>query len=199
LTSIISDSELVIKPLNKNYDLSSFTCKDADLNDFLKKDALNYHKHLISKTSLCFFGNELAGYITLTFDTIGAKKVSVSDEFENKYSYPAMKIARLAVNSRFERRGVGTFLLYAAIGKALSIGESVGCRFVLLDSKKDSIGFYKKYEFKEAILKPREMKDNYTSMYFDLQPVLREISSYAEGKGDSTANLQLLDYNEKKK
>ena len=219
MSPVISDSELIIKPLNTNYNLFSFSCKDSDLNDFLKNDALNYQKYMISKTNLCFFGNELVGYITLTIDTIGTKKVEVNDEFESKCSYPAMKIARLAVDSRFERKRIGTHLLYAAIGKALSISDSVGCRFVLVDSKKDAISFYEKYGFKKAILKEKDKRDNYTPMYFDLQPTLLEINSYVEGKGDSTANIhvllqtsssvegssssnaniQLLDYNEKKK
>lgn len=93
-----------------------------------------------------------------------------------------MKIARLAVDSRFEKRGIGTHLLYAAIGKALSISDSVGCRFVLVDSKKESINFYEKFGFKKAVLKKKDMKDNYTPMYFDLQPVLVEIKIYAEGR-----------------
>jgi ribosomal protein S18 acetylase RimI-like enzyme len=216
---VVSDSELIIKPLNENCNLSSFSCKDSDLNAFLKNDALNYQKYMISKTNLCFFGNELVGYITLTIDTIGTRKVKVNDEFESKYSYPSIKIARLAVDSRFERRGIGTHLLYAAIGKALSISDSVGCRFVLVDSKKDAISFYEKYGFKKAILKEKDKRDNYAPMYFDLQPTLLKINSYVEGKGDSsanihvqlktsssvagggssTANIQVLDYNEKKK
>ena len=121
--------EFRILPLTTRHKLNSFDSSNIDLNDFLKNDALNYQKYMISKTNLCFFGNELVGYITLTIDTIGTKKVKVNDEFESKYSYPSIKIARLAADSRFERRGIGTHLLYAAIGKALSISDSVGCRF----------------------------------------------------------------------
>lgn len=76
--------------------------------------------------------------------------------FDCKYSYPAMKIARLAVDSRFERVGVGTYLLHAAIGKAVSISENVACGFVLVDSKKDAIGFYENKGFNKALLKRRK-------------------------------------------
>lgn len=189
MSSTISDSELIIEPLNKDHDLSSFTCSDSDLNDFLKDDALNDQKFMINKTSLCFWKNELVGYITLVTDTIGTKEVIVSDEIKCKYSkYPGIKIARLAVDSRFERRRIGTYLLYAAIGKALSISDSVGCRYVLVDSKKESISFYEKHGFKIAV---RNKKHNYTPMYFDLYPVLLEINSSVTGEGSSTANIHV--------
>jgi hypothetical protein len=74
--------------------------------------------------------------------------------------------------------------LYAAIGKALSISDSVGCRFVLVDSKKESITFYEKFGFKKAIVKKKYMKDNYTPMYFDLQPVIREINTGMQISGN---------------
>jgi GNAT superfamily N-acetyltransferase len=192
LSSIIPDSELIIKALNENYDLSSFYCTDSDLNDFLKNDALDYHKNMISKTSLCFWKNELAGYITFTIDSIGIKKVNINNEFMSKFSYPALKIARLAVDSRFERRGIGKYLLQFALGIAWSISESASCRLVLVDSKKDSIPFYEKYGFRKAILKHGDKKDDFTPMYRDLLPLILKISSQVEGKGDSTANPVLI-------
>lgn len=188
MSLIIPDSELITKPLNENYDLSYFSCIDSDLNDFLKNDALDYHKNMISKTSLCFWKNELVGYITYTIDSIGIKKVTVNTEFTSKYSYPGLKIARLAIDSRFERRGVGRYLLQFAWGIAWTISESASCRLVLVDSKKDSIPFYKKYGFKEVILKPKEIKDDYTPLYFDLLPLILKMSSQVEGKGDSTVD-----------
>jgi GNAT superfamily N-acetyltransferase len=180
LSSIISCFELIIDPLNKDQELSSFTCSDSDLNEFLKYDASNDQKFMINRTSLCFWKNELVGYITLVTDTIGTKEVIISDEIRCKYNkYPGIKIARLAVDSKFERRGIGTCLLYAAIGKALSISDSVGCRYVLVDSKKESIGFYERHGFKIAV---KNKKDNYTPMYFDLYPVLLEINSSVPGE-----------------
>jgi ribosomal protein S18 acetylase RimI-like enzyme len=79
-----------------------------------------------------------------------------------------VKIARLAVDSRFERRGIGTYLVYAAIAKAFSINGITGCRFILVDSKKESIDFYEKLGFRKAVLKQKDIKDNYTPMYYDL-------------------------------
>lgn len=75
MSSIISDAELLIITLNEKSDLSSFNCANAELNGFLKEDALSDQKNLISKTSLCFWKGELVGYVALATDTLEAKAV----------------------------------------------------------------------------------------------------------------------------
>lgn len=144
MNSIIPDSELHIEPLNKNRNLSSFSCLSPELNDFLKNDALNDQNSMISRTSLCFWKDELVGFFTLIADTIEAKAVIDGIEHYEYRKYPGVKIARLAVDSRFERRGIGTYLLLAAIGKTLSVCESIGCRYILVYSKKIQLASIKK-------------------------------------------------------
>ena len=174
MSSTIPDSELIIKHLNEKFKLSSFNCKNSDLNDFLKDDSLIDQNNLISKTSLCFWKEELVGYFTLTTATIKVENVINTDDYKNKYKYfPAMKIARLAVDSRFERRGVGKHLLFAAIGKVWSIRDSIATRYIIVDSKTESISFYEKNGFKRFVnIKKKEIKTDFTPLYFDLKPFL---------------------------
>lgn len=173
MNSIIPDSELHTIPLNKNHNLSSFSCLSNELNDFLKMDALNDQDHLISRTNLCFWNNELVGFFTLIADTIEAKAVTDGLERYEYRKYPGVKIARLAVDSRFEKRGIGTYLLLAAIGKTLSVCDSIGCRYILVDSKKDSIGFYQKNEFK---LVEKYKNREFIPMYLNMQPIIAEMN-----------------------
>ena len=133
LTSTIQDSELWTVHLIKNHNLSSFSCLSQELNDFLKNDALIDQNNMISRTSLCFWNDKLVGFFTLIADTIEAKAVIDGLERYEYRKYPGVKIARLAVDSRFERKGIGTYLLLAAIGKTLSVCESIGCRYILVD------------------------------------------------------------------
>lgn len=173
MSFIIPDSELHTIPLNKNHNLSSFSCLNQELNDFLKNDALNDQKNMISRTSLCFWNDELVGFFTLVADTIEAKAVMDGLEHYEYRKYPGVKIARLAVDSRFERRGVGTYLLLVAIGKTLSISENIGCRYILVDSKRNSIGFYQKNEFK---LVEKYKNREFVPMYLNMQPIIEEIN-----------------------
>jgi GNAT superfamily N-acetyltransferase len=172
LNSIIPDYELCTLPLDRNHNLSSFNCLSQELNDFLKKDALADQNNMVSRTGLCFWNNELVGFFTLVADTIEAKAVVDGlANFEYR-KYPGVKIARLAVDSRFERRGIGTYLLLAAIGKTLSISENIGCRYLLVDSKKNSIEFYLKNEFK---LVEKYKNKEFVPMYLNMQPIIAEI------------------------
>ena len=171
-----SYDELQIVPYLKRCKVSGFESTSPELDEFLKEDALKNQEELLSKTYLCYYSSRLVGYVTFTTDIIKKKEVQEEENIEIPYKeYPAIKIARLAVDTRYERRGVGRFLLLAAVGKALKISEEVGCRFITVDSKQESIGFYKKSGgFK--LVRGYEKK-KYPTMYFDVLPTIKEMKA----------------------
>lgn len=60
-----------------------------------------------------------------------------------------MKIARLAVDTKYRESGLGRFLVEFSLGIAKdTIATAVGCRFVVLDAKKASVPFYLKVGFR---------------------------------------------------
>lgn len=63
--------------------------------------------------------------------------------------YPAVKIARLAVDKSLQRRaGLGRHLVDIALGTARrEVCPSVGCRFVMVESKKNAVKFYERCGF----------------------------------------------------
>jgi GNAT superfamily N-acetyltransferase len=153
--------------LSEEDDFASFCSTSDELNDFLKSDALKAQNNLISRTYLCSWGGALAGFVTLTTDTIGYNLVEHCDGIDGYVyqKYPAIKIARLAVDKRYKRRGIGQNLLLWAVGKAYEISKQIGCRYITVDAKRESIDFYLKYEFK--IVKKHEERD-FPPMYFNL-------------------------------
>lgn len=156
-------------------DILRFESDSPELNAFLKEDALKNQTELVSKTYLCYHSNKLIGYITFATDILKAEEMLKEARIESipYKEYPAIKIARLAIDKRYERRGVGTFLLKVAVGKAYDISERVGCRFITVDSKQESIGFYKKSGgFK---LVTGYEKKTYPTMYLDIIPVIKEL------------------------
>jgi len=172
-----SYDELQIIPYLKRCKVSGFESTSPELNEFLKEDALKNQEELISKTYLYCYSNRLVGYVTFTTDIVKKKDVQEEEHIEIQYKeYPAIKIARLAVDKRYKRRGVGRFLLLAAVGKALKISEEVGCRFITVDSKQESTGFYKK---NLVVLNWSEdtKKKKYPTMYFDVLPTIKEMKA----------------------
>jgi GNAT superfamily N-acetyltransferase len=171
---IVSSSELHISPLDKDYDLSSFSSSNEDLNDFLRHDAIRSQEDLISRTYLCFWNSRLAGFFTLVTDTIEVKLVEKEDGIDD-YSYqkyPAIKIARMAVDEGLLGLGIGRYLLLAALGKVYHLSQEVGCRYITVDSKKEAVGFYKKNGFK--IIKKYENR-NFPPMYLNMLPIIQKI------------------------
>ena len=67
----------------------------------------------------------------------------------NNYEYlPAVKIARLAVDSRFRGKGIGSALVDFSIALIRDrVADSVGCRFVVTDAKIEAVEFYDKQGF----------------------------------------------------
>lgn len=147
-------SDLSILPFDpKTHDVSAFDCGDADLNEFLQKDASVYQSEHLSFTRVVFHEKELVAYITLLTDSIVLKtpeKKKLVDFHDSVMQWPALKIGRLAVaNARQKQCGIGKALLQYAVGLAIRIGREsgVGCRFLTVDAYPVSIGFYERHGF----------------------------------------------------
>jgi len=148
--------------------------KFAPLEEFLKKDAKRYHKHNAAKTYVIVSNGDpkaVVGYVSVLCGHIQLEKPPSGlsgynpHEFED---FPAVKIARLAVDKRHGGHDLGTQLVNLVVGIANeNIMPHIGCRFVVLDSKKDSIKFYLKQGF--TLLKTRRnMRSKYPVMFTDI-------------------------------
>jgi len=161
--------------------IKKFQSSNNELEKFLVEDAIKNKDIDINTTYLFFYnpGNNLVGYVTICSDSIKIRGTQLGNSFNNKgivySSLPAMKICRLSVDKRFERKGVGSILIYYSMKKLLQIDEKVSCRFITVDAKRESIHFYKKLGFE--ILK--EQKGDTLSMFFDM---IKQIKILREGK-----------------
>lgn len=138
------------------HDVSGFDCGDSDLNDFLKTDATNYQADHVSHTRLAFLNRELVGYVTLLADCIILKtseKKRLLDKLllshQTVFTFPALKIGRLGVQSGFQRSGIGRQLLKYVIGLVVRLNDEfgIGCRFITVDAYPRSIPWYTKHGF----------------------------------------------------
>ena len=161
----INYNEIKIELLDRKYNFNDFTSYEPDLVDFLKEDALQNQKQMLSVTFLWFFNDKLVSYITLLNDKInleGDLKHFFSGKGVYYKSLPSLKVGRLCVDDRFLRRGLGKLMMIFAREKAREINkDKAGCRFITVDSKIDSIPFYLKLGFKP-------LQVGSTAMYLDL-------------------------------
>lgn len=84
----------------------------------------------------------VCGEIVLEGDTSLLDEPDVHCKYN---SYPAVKIARLAVHEAYRGNDLSCVLVNIALGTAKeTIRPAIGCRFVSVDSKKQAVGFYSK-------------------------------------------------------
>lgn len=128
----------------------------APLKAFARQRAQKFETANLARTYVLEDQAErrIAAYITLVCSEV--KSVPANDvgpEIDFRYPhFPAVKIARLLVDERYrggeQKRGFGKTLVEFALGIAQNdICPAVGCRFVVVDSKTESVKFYEKCGF----------------------------------------------------
>lgn len=153
-----SEAEFELRLLSQDDKVKAISSGDElyqPLSNFLKKHAKPYHAQNLAKTYILFdiHKDRIAGYISLVCSEIVSRPdLLKGEEVQFAYNqYPAVKIARLLIDSRYrneEYKGLGQKLVEFAIGIVVTeICHHVGCRFLVVDSKKSSVGFYEKCGF----------------------------------------------------
>ena len=170
----------------------TFSCGNADLDDFFINDATRYAQFLMGK-SYCFCLNEnptkIVCALTISNDSIRIYDLprsrrdymrSLTQHEKILRRYPGVLLGRLGVDINFMRMGIGSEAIDFLKGWFLSSGNKTGCRFIIVDAVNDSgvISFYQKNGFL-PLFSSEEQESQYTFgnkdtnlstrlMYFDL-------------------------------
>jgi ribosomal protein S18 acetylase RimI-like enzyme len=184
LKFLISDFEIK-KLAKKDLNNFNFDCGIADLNEFLRDDALLQQEQKVNITYLWILkkSKKIAGYVTISCDSIhlsGQKKEEMQKIGISYRALPALKIGRMAVDNNYFKNGLGTLMIWFAIEIVKQLNNFSGCRFLTLESKNDSsipdskkpIHFYKKLGF---VTTKERKKTAYIPLYRDLFVILNSI------------------------
>jgi len=157
--SILTDKHLFsLERLNEKIRLDSFYCQIEEYNDYLFHEAVRSQKDQMALTWLLRERSTgaIAAYMSLIADSI---KLSATEKELHQLEYPfktipAMKIAKLAVSSPFQRKykGIGSLMVEMAIQIAETCNEQYfSCRFITVDAdiehNENVIRFYQKNGF----------------------------------------------------
>jgi len=168
-----------IRKLQGSDSVNSFKSGDqlfAPLKAFLKNHAKEFQYSHVAQTYVAAdSSNKVLGFITLTCSEVDLRNgYSLQDcTHANNYdSLPAIKIARLAVDSRYRGNLIGENLIAYALSLAIDvIAPSVGCRFVIADAKTSAVSFYLKQGFTLLDTEDNQQRDE-PIMFMDLLPLL---------------------------
>jgi ribosomal protein S18 acetylase RimI-like enzyme len=156
----MKDSSFRLAPLGAEHDRGSFHCGEEALDRYFKTQATQDIRRRIAN---CFVAVEGATGSVAAYYTIAAASVPLvelpPEEAKRLPRYPtvpAVRIGRLAVDERFQGRGLGGALLVDATRRILQAGPAVYA--LLVDAKNERAGaFYRRYLFQPLIGRPRTL------------------------------------------
>jgi len=124
--------------LNDQHTISEFDCGNHDLNQFLKNHAYINQVSGNSTTYVSCHDDKVAGYYTITLASISHKQAprKVAED-QPRYPIPVILLARLAVDSHHQGKGLGKDLLKDAMLRAAMVADIAGCRAFLVHAKDD--------------------------------------------------------------
>lgn len=169
--------DLNIIRLTEDYIFQKFDCGVPDLNDFLLSDSKDYLRQLMSVTYLIYLQGDLAAYFSISNDKISAEDLDSKSQWRKLQgrlphakrwirSFPAVKIGRLAVCTNYHGLNMGRQMI-DYIKLLFFFNNKTGCRFILVDSIRESTVFYEKQGF--SFLSSKDILEKTRLMFFDLK------------------------------
>lgn len=125
-----------------------FDCGEENLNKYIRTYAYMNDENNLSKTFICEDDGNIVGFVTLCNAHIEFDEMPVSyKRLMTKYPVPSVKIARLAVDKKYQGMGYGKSILLYAFKKIIQVSVSTGVKVISVDVKESSKGFYEKFGF----------------------------------------------------
>ncbi|MFH1135687.1 MAG: GNAT family N-acetyltransferase [Pseudomonadota bacterium] len=142
-------------PIDPSHDLAGFNSGETSLDDWLKRRAL---KNEGAGGSRCFVvreGQAVVAYYTLSAAGIGREAAPKAMQHNMPDLLPVVLLGRLAVDHRYQNRGIGKALLRDAILRTLTVAKETGVFAILLHALSEQAKrFYLSRGFVASPLKP---------------------------------------------
>ena len=147
---ISAEGEIRIRRLESNDDRSGFRSGNIELDRFFQRYAgQNQFRHHIGTTYVAIQGDCITGFVTISSGEMMAEELPKPLLGRlPAYPLPILRVARLAVDERFQGHGIGRLLLRAMLELALEMRDRIGCTGVVVDAKPDAVDFYSGLGFK---------------------------------------------------
>jgi ribosomal protein S18 acetylase RimI-like enzyme len=146
--------------LGEAHDRSSFACGDEALDRYFQNQVTQDIRRRVAN---CFViiaepSGQVASYYTLSAASVPLTELPPEEakRLPRYPAVPAVRIGRLAVDRRFQRRGLGELMLMNAVHR--TIQDAAAAFALLVDAKNDAaVAFYQRYGFRQIAGKPRTL------------------------------------------
>ncbi|MFM9970312.1 MAG: GNAT family N-acetyltransferase [Burkholderiales bacterium] len=152
---------MLILPLTGSHDRAGFDCGRAELNDWLRKVARQHQEKGLSKTFVAIAKDQavehqaaedqaavICGYFALTLTELENRNLPAAWQKKLPRRIPGVRLARLAVDQKFQRKGLAELLIVDALARARRIYLEAGGIGLFVDAIDErAAAYYRKFGF----------------------------------------------------
>lgn len=145
-----------VRKLAATDQVDTFDCGHAALNQFLQRHALVNQKANSAQTYVCCQGDAVIGFYSLAVGSVDPQSAPPRTmKGLARHAVPVMLLARLAVDSAHQRKGLGQALLKDALLRTAQAADIAGIRCLLVHAKDDSARqWYESWDFEPSPTDP---------------------------------------------
>jgi GNAT superfamily N-acetyltransferase len=143
-----------VLPLTGSHDRQAFDCGRSALNAWLYQVANQHQKKGLSKTFVAVREDEptrICAYYALTLAELDSHRLPDAWRKKMPRRAPGVRLGRLAVDLRFQGKGLGEMLLVDALTRAQRVYIEAGGIGLFVDAiDEQAANFHKRYGFEAA-------------------------------------------------
>lgn len=159
-----SRDRLIAEPLSRRHDRAGFASGSGELDDYLRRRALQDQRKRIAVTHVLVDAaapERILGYYTLSTYSVrfDALPVELARRLPRYPLVPAVLLGRLAVDRRWQGKRLGEWLLLDAMHRSLTrLAPEVAVYAMVVHAKDErAAAFYERYDFRPFPSRPLEL------------------------------------------
>lgn len=145
-----------VRKLGATDNVDAFDCGQTALNQFLQRYALVNQKANAAQTYVCCHQGQVVGYYSLAVGSVDPESAPhrVTQGLA-RHPVPVMILARLAVATPHQHKGLGQALLKDALIRTAQAADIAGIRTLLVHAKDEAARqWYESWEFEASPTDP---------------------------------------------
>lgn len=141
-----------IQPLDAEIGTADFQCGSAALDEYIRRYASQDVRRNVARVFVATPESnpqQLAGYFTLSAGSVNCANLPATLAKKlPRYPVPVALVGRLAVDTKFQGKGLGSILLADACQKVQQASAVLAVAGIIVDAKDDNVAaFYKHFGF----------------------------------------------------
>jgi predicted N-acetyltransferase YhbS len=138
-------------PINENHILENFNCGEVELNKWLKEKAISNEGDASRTYVVALDDKVVIAYYCLAYGSIAHEFAISKVKINMPNPIPAMLVGRLAVDSKWQGKGLGRGMLRDAVIRTLEASKVAGLKVLFVHAiSPEAKAFYSKWGFSSS-------------------------------------------------